>query len=90
MSSKNLEVAKRCFLEFKFRAAISHFSNAFLSSKNMWIIHPEPTISEQKRIFNAYQKTTKIKKIIINLFTRLIWFKSPERLHRERLIYFKN
>ena len=89
MFSKNLRIAWKCLIRFKIRASITHFLNAFLSTKQIWIIHPEPTLAEQKRIFKAYTNSSNFKQKIIRFFTILFWFKTPENLTQERLKHFK-
>lgn len=86
---KNLEVSWRCLKEREFRQALTHFLNSFLRLFNIWIIHPEPTMEEQNRIFEAYKNSNNFAKSINYVLTLLIWFKTPESLSLFELHNFR-
>ena len=85
ISRLNLEVSLKCLKEKHIQGAITHLLNAFLWNFNLWIIHPEPTKSEQLRIYKVYKKAGIIGRSIVYVLTCLIWFKTPEKLHKSRM-----
>lgn len=55
----------------------------------MWIIHPEPSLSEQKRIWRVYTRLGMGKRMFIWIITTAIWFKTPKKMTEDRIIYFR-
>lgn len=89
VENRNIEVVKRCFKEKKIRAGITHLLNSFLSKRNVWIIHPEPSLNEQKRIWKSYIHANLLKRMLIFFLNLIIWQKIPKKIHKERLAFFR-